>query len=450
LFRTPALLTDFWFDEIYSYERFARNARSAAEILFATTFKHDNNHHLNTLVLYLLGEQEHWVVYRLPGMAAGLVAVAGAVLIGRRKSRLEGLLTGVLVSASYLLAVHSTEARGYPWLLASTAVGFLALDRFLDTQNRFALLGFWISMMAGLLAHPAILHFYLGALLWSGFRFRDRRRCMILLHAVPLVGIVLWLLLVTRGSVVGGGPDWTWNVVGDEAFAWTLGYPLATVPAIATGLGALGLVAWEARRLWRERSDEGLFYVGAILGPVALIAALSPPFLFPRYFLVSLFFLLILMGRSAAALAGTSRAGRWAAAAGVAAFLFGNGSHLAALARERQSNHVAAWQTMAGGPQPVTVASWSLDQWTEMPLRFYSSRLGFGNRVTYIRRTALSGRRPDAAPIDWVLEIAQPCTPPPAPRRPLTGSHEVYVLRKSFAVCGPSGMSWFLFARETR
>ncbi len=69
-FRLPALLTDFWFDEVFSYERFVRHARSIGDIFFGDALKHDNNHHLNTLTLYLLGEQSNWILYRLPSLIA--------------------------------------------------------------------------------------------------------------------------------------------------------------------------------------------------------------------------------------------------------------------------------------------------------------------------------------------------------------------------------------------
>lgn len=448
LFRLPALAADFWFDEIYSYERFARHARSVADIFFSAALKHDNNHHLNTLALYLLGDQSNWIIYRLPGAVAGMAAVAAAMSIGRRRSRIEGLVTGVLAATSFLVVVYSTEARGYAWLLAFAAIGFLALDRFLASGGRSSLAIFWLSIVAGLAAHPAILHFYLGALLWSGFRLRSRPRELVRLHVVPVAWIAIWLLVVTRGSVVGGGPPWTWPRIGDEALAWTLGYPLSTVPVAIAGGIALALVLWDAWRLQAEESDEWLFSLGTIVGPIVLMAALSPPLLFPRYFLVPLFFLLPVIGRRLAALAQTFPGGRWAAGAIVIAFVIGNGVHVATFARERHGNHVAALQMIAGAADHVTVSSWSLDQWTELPLAFYSPRLGLDRRVTYVPRADLASRPADAPRIDWALEVSQPCTPPTEPRRVLPGTNDTYVLVGSFPVCGPSGMSWLVYARE--
>jgi len=450
LFRLPALVTDFWFDEILSYERLAERAHSIGDIFFAGALKHDNNHHINSLTLYLLGEQPHWVAYRLPSLVAGLIAVAMVVLIGRRRCRLDGLVTGVFVAASSMVVLYSTEARGYAWLLLFAATGFLALDRFLTTRGRAPLWAFWLSMSAGLAAHPAILHFYLGALLWSGFRLRATLLDLARLHAVPIVWIGAWIAFVTRGSVVGGGPPWTWREILDGSLAWTLGYPIHTVPPLVVAAACAALVLWDARRLWAEGSDEGFFFVGTILGPVILMTALSPPYLFPRYFLVPLFFLLVVAGRRTAALAASSTRGRWAAAAVVVLFVGGNTVHVTTMFRERYRNHSSAVRLLTNSAPEgeVTVTSWSLDQWTQLPLAFYASRLGLGDRIEYIPRAELSGRVATAPRIDWVTEVTPPCNAAPPARRSLPPVLGTYVLTASFPVCGPSGMSWYVYSRS--
>ena len=448
LIRWPALRAEFWFDEILSYEQFARAARSVSDIFFAPALKHDNNHHLNTLVLYLLGDQQHWIVYRVPGALAGLVATAAAVMIARRHSPRAAMATGVLVASSFFVAIYSTEARGYPWLLLAASSGFLSLDAYLETRRVTTAAAFWASMTVGLMAHPTILHFYLGALLWSGFRLRGDRRALARLHGVPVVWTMLWVAFVVRGSTVGGGPAWTWSEIVDQGLAWTFGYPPSMVPALAAGLLVALVVLHDARASWREGTDDGLFYVGALFGPIIFVAALAPPFLFPRYFLVSLFFLLIVTGRQLARLAATSRLGAAFAVALAVLFAGGNGTHLVALARDRASNHSSAVRFVAGSDQsrPSLITSVTLDRWTELPLMFFAERLSVADRLAYLPRGE-GARTPAPPPIDWVIEARQPCSAPPAERRRLASGH-VVALSREFPVCGPSGMSWAIYRPE--
>jgi hypothetical protein len=447
--RVPAVLTDFWFDEIFSYERFARTARSVQDIFLSPALKHDNNHHLNTLTMYWLGDQTSWFVYRLPVTACGLLAVAGAVMVGRRRSRAEGVLSGLVAATSLMLVAFTTDARGYGWLIAFAVLGFLALDRFLRSGNRGALITFWIALAGGLASHATMLHFYLGALLWSGFHLRTRRVDLVKLHIVPAAWILFWAVAVLRGSTVGGGPPWTWSQIGDEGLAWTFGYPLGVIPAWAAGAVAAGLVLWDARRLWAEGSDEGLFTVGAILSPVIFVAALSPPYLFPRYFLVPILFLLLVVGRCLGRCWTTGPAGRAAVIALTLAFLAGNSVQIFRFVQERRGTHVAAVRLFldSGPSSPIVVTSRSLDTWTEMPIRFYERRLGEAGRITYVPRATVAERSAAEPRIQWVVEPAQPCAPDPGTRLTLPNG-DAFALTNAYRVCGPSGMSWFLFARE--
>jgi len=54
---------DLWFDEIWSIKA-DESATWVVEIF--TRFKHDNNHPLNTLYIYLVGETRHFlsIIYR--------------------------------------------------------------------------------------------------------------------------------------------------------------------------------------------------------------------------------------------------------------------------------------------------------------------------------------------------------------------------------------------------
>ncbi len=81
---------DLWLDEIWSLT-LAASVEQPLDIL--TEIHHDNNHPLNTLCLYLLGERENWVVYRVPALVAGVATVAVAGLIAMRRGGLAAVTT---------------------------------------------------------------------------------------------------------------------------------------------------------------------------------------------------------------------------------------------------------------------------------------------------------------------------------------------------------------------
>jgi len=440
------MFTDFWLDEIWSYD-LARRARSAADIFFSPDLKHDNNHHLNTLWLYVLGDQNHWMVYRVPALVAGLLAVVTACAIGRHRSRVEGVFAGLGVAVSFMMVVYSTEARGYALVLLFALLAFNALRQYLDTPSVGAAGWFSLWIMLGLASQTSILHFYLGAALWSGYRLRGRWRDLVRLHAVAAVWGVLWAAFVLFGSRIGGGPPWTWSSIGDQSLAWTFGYPLAVAPAWLAAGAAAALVVWDARELWREGSDEGLFFVGAIFGPPLLVAALAPPWLFPRYFLVSLLFLLLVAARSLARLWRRPVWGKPAAAVILLLFVAGNLRHIVPFSRHGRGLASQAIRAMASSAPSgeIYVTGLPVDMWSSMPIAFYEHALGLGNRLHYVLRADF--QKPGAsADVAWL--IVQRQTDDAAPEEAVAAAAARFMLQHAYPQYGPSGMQWLLYRRE--
>lgn len=447
--RVRALFTDFWFDEIRSYEEFARPARSVRDIFFNQALKHDNNHHLNTIVLYLLRDQAGWVVYRLPSFVSGLLVVAVAAMIGNRRGRIEGLLSGLLVAGSFMMVVYSTEARGYAFVLLFALIAFVTLQRYLDSPTKPAAALFWVAVAFGLAAHSSMSHFYLGALLWSGYRLRQRLTNLAWLHVVPIAYGVLWAALVLWGSRIGGGDPWRWRPIADESLAWTLGYPLSTVPAALAILSAAALAIWDARRLWVEGSDEGLFFVAVIFGPPIFVAALAPPWLFPRYFLMSLLFLLLVAARTLAQLWQRPVWGKPLVAAIVVLFLGGNLRFIVPFSRDGRgsASHAVADMIGAASTPEVLVTSRSVDIRSTLPIAFYERKLGLGDRIRYVPWEQLARSGASRNRIDWVIDQSEARVP--APDRQITlPTGDLYVLRRTYPANGPSGIYWFLYQRQ--
>jgi hypothetical protein len=93
----------------------------------------------------------------------------------------------------------------------------------------------------------------------------------------------------------------------------------------------------------------------------------------------------------------------------------------------------------------VIITSRSLDRWIQLPFQFYGRRLGIGDRIEYVARDEAAARVQRGERIDWVIEPSQPCLPlaPSQLNVPWDGA---YVLKRTFPVCGPSGMTWSLYA----
>ena len=447
LFRARALFTDFWLDEIWSYN-LARRARSVADIFLSPDLKHDNNHQLNTVWLYVLGDQRHWALYRIPALVAGLIAVVVAYAIGGHRNRTEGVLAGLGVAGSFMMVVYSTEARGYALVLLFALLAFVALRRYLDAPSLAAGAWFWLWIVLGLAAQTSILHFYLGALLWSGYRLRGRWRDLVLLHAVPAAWGGLWTAFVLFGSRIGGGPPWTWRSLGDQSLAWTFGYPVSVVPTWLAAGAAGALVVWDARQLWREGSDEGLFFGGTIFGPPILVAALSPPWLFPRYFLVPLLFLLLVAARSLARLWERPVWGRPTAAVILLLFLAGNVRQVVPFSQYGRGLASQAIRTLVDSRPSgeIFVTGQPVDLWSSLPITFYEHVLGLGDRLHYVARADL--REPGRpAHMEWLIVQGLTGEAGPAAAMTLAGDGQ-FVLAHAYPQYGPSGMVWWLYRRQ--
>ncbi len=70
--RLPGCFGDFWLDEILTYF-IAEGADLPVDIF--TKALYDNNHHLNTLILYFIGANEHRAFYRIHSLLSGVGTV---------------------------------------------------------------------------------------------------------------------------------------------------------------------------------------------------------------------------------------------------------------------------------------------------------------------------------------------------------------------------------------
>lgn len=105
-----------WLDEAWS-ATLAQGVDTPAGVFLH--INHDNNHHLNSLWLQLVGPGAPPVLQRALSIACGTVAVPVAALIAAPRGRIAAILTAWLFAVSPLLVTLGSEARGYaPMALA--------------------------------------------------------------------------------------------------------------------------------------------------------------------------------------------------------------------------------------------------------------------------------------------------------------------------------------------
>ncbi len=444
ILRLAASRGDFWLDEIWSWT-FARQASSAIDVF--TRFPHDNNHILNTLFMYLLGDQRNWVVYRIPSVLAGIGTVLLAGLIGRRTGRLTALTAMLLTAGSFLLVLYGSEARGYGMAVFFALLSFYLADRYAQQSSWALALLFSLSAVLGLLSHLTYLDCYAGVLVWSVYKSIVRRpgvrgvladlaRC----HTIPLAVLTVLYFGYVRRMDIGGGPPYSLVNVLAGTLSLAVGGPEEGRVAIAVGLtaGAMSLISLVAL-LWSHRDQFAFFGVVILLTPTVLLLFQRPPTLFARYFLVSIVFFLMLASRQLAAIYTRGASGKLVYAALVLTFLGGNGFHLSRLLQHGRGSYLAAVQYISEHTHtPVISVGGDFDFRNATVVDFYARYLIGNKRVVYYDRASWP-----AGGTEWFLIHNQSQSYMPPPAIVARGSH--YHLVTEYPFPGLSGWRWFVY-----
>jgi hypothetical protein len=404
LVRAIPCRSDFWLDEIWTY--YYASALSSPLGVF-TGIHHSNNHHLNTLLFYLLGDQREWAVYRVPSLLAGTGSLVLAGLLGARRGRLEAVLATGLCSASFALIHFSSEARGYSLAVCFALAALASLLRFLERRRGAAAELFAACTVLGILSQLVFVCFWAGAIALSALRLarhpgtpwaalRDALR----LHAAPALALLLLYQVDLRHLAVGGGPPPAAGEIAVRVVGFSLGLPVREALAPAYAALALGILFLGLRLLWRDGDELWLLFLVAIaLAPAAVLAALRPEVIDLRYFLIGIALFLILL---AWVIGAGLRAGglpRAAASLGLAVFLVGNGVHTARFLELGRGGFRAALLYMAEHTEgPRVVVGSDQDFRNGIVLRFYARFLPAGKTLDYRNRRGWARDGPE-----WIV-----------------------------------------------
>jgi hypothetical protein len=445
ILRLSAAFNDLWLDELWSLA-FARRASSPADLLLR--IQHDNNHPLNTLWMYLLGQDAPGFMYRLPAVLAGTGAVILAGRIARPRGELTARLAITLTAFSYLLIHYASEARGYSLALFFAFLGFLYLEQFLATRRTLPALGFGLSGVAGLLAHLTYLQFSVGALVWSAMRIGQERaslgqrvRALVACHLLPL-GFLLWLYLVQiRRMAIGGGDPRSLSQVIPNAVALAVGAPPDHPITLAAAAGAALLFAAGLAALQRQGSDRWIFFLATVLLGPGLLLALHREVVFERYFLMSAAFMLLPVSMALGDLRERGGMRQAAGALALTGILAGNMSLVARLQRDGRGAYREALAFIAACTpgDPISLAS-DHDFRNGVLIDYYRHTLP-GRQIIYYARGAWPATGPD-----WFIAHRQSAGADPP--RTLTMGPAQYRLAKVTRYSLLSGWDWYIYRKS--
>lgn len=307
--RAAAARGDLWLDEIWSWLAVRDRVHGIADVFLG--IRHDNNHILNSLWIHALGLEVDGRWYRLPAVVTGSLAVLVAWLLMAPGGRVAQWLVALLMAPSFLLVNYASEARGYGVLMLCVLGSLWALECF-DAASargdagraRTALATFWLAALLGVMAHASYGATLLSLALWFAVRLRraplsraTRWRRFALLFAVPML-FSAWLWAVTYlDATVGGGPLMSAWQAAAVACSLALGGPVDGTWVWPLAGVAMAALFTEAALAKRAGDDRALLWLVMLLVPaVPLAAGVHGQFIYPRFFLGEVLYLLLAPG----------------------------------------------------------------------------------------------------------------------------------------------------------
>lgn len=446
--RLQGIFGDLWLDEIWSLQI----ADSLRHPLAVIAYPIDNNHPLNTLWMYLLGTQAPGWLYRLPAFLCGLLLLVAIARSDDTQDRNERALRLLLVSASFLMVLYATEARGYATMLLLMFISFTSAQRLVVNMNAANLLLFQLTVPFGVLAHPSFLVYYCALLIWSTtslLKHKPTRALLdfLLMHGLPVILLSWFYFSFLEPMPEGRGPLASYLQIVIDAACVAAGGPELSAYAPEKGLlvftlafGVCLLLLGEIVNLWRSRSSLWIFYLLAVfILPLTILLVTQPNVIFVRYFLPSIFFGYLLFARFLSRSFQNAGQRRLLAFALLGIFLLLNGMRLTRFSIYGRGDFQATLRYLSEHTAGDTVTLRSdHDARTLEMLNFYWQNVGAGKKLAYT--PALQNPTP---PSQWLLIHSQDLDLAPSQTRQVFP--HVYQLEKEFPFAGQSGWSWYVY-----
>lgn len=320
ILRCMAARGGLWLDEAWSAV-FAQEVATPAGVLLQ--INHDNNHHLNTLWLQLVGPGAPPMLQRALSIASGSVTIVVAAAIAARRGPAPTFCAAIAFCLAPFLFTYGAEARGYAPMLFAWVCAIGIADRWLaDPVQPKPSTALAIAALFGCLAQATMVFGLTILALWvmversrrGGWR-QGLRDTIALFAPAAMVAILLvtmaWLAAQTGGS--------GFHLGNREAHDW--GKWLDAMHQLATGMFGSAIILVFVAYLARATRDR-LATLAAIACALPLAVALLglPNSGLSRYYVVIVPPLLLLTA-IALPLAWKDRIGRWLAGGIALAFL---------------------------------------------------------------------------------------------------------------------------------
>jgi len=307
----------FWWDEIWSTMPYA-TAPSLWQTINSVGY-YFNNHLFYSLLarfsIMLLGENE--IAARLPAVIMGLAGIAAVFFIGKKLLGTgSGALGALLLAVSAFHIDHSSEARGYAGLaLFSLLSSYYFLDGLRSNRFKTWLL-FSVFTILGFYTHPFMLAVCLAQCFCTVLFFAAGKaglqRIEVTFKVLPSVALSLLsaaiITLILYAPVIS---TFLHNlkkvrIVSVTRWPFLMSLFSSWCPGIDSPAGILvygALYCWGIIIINRQNPHMAIYTVVLSVVPLVLYLLLNPMFVFERYFIFALPFILLAIGSAVAVLA---------------------------------------------------------------------------------------------------------------------------------------------------
>ncbi|PKL49511.1 MAG: hypothetical protein CVV42_05875 [Candidatus Riflebacteria bacterium HGW-Riflebacteria-2] len=439
---------DLWLEEVWSLG-FALDSGVVSDIF--CRFKHDNNHVLNTLYLYLVSHADDFMVFRTLSVLSGIASLWLLTWIaGHERRKTEATLVLIIAGSSYPLLLYFSEARGYAPAIFFSLVAYIAMRNFHESLSKVAMFTFWLASFAGIIAHTTFIMVSLGLFISDAFTVRtmsgrpQKSRLFWLLPHLPVIAFFAWWYnFYLKDMEIGSGPVFSASIALGQLSVYLLGLPDSNSGYMMASIIFLLLLAAGLRRLYLN-SQNWLTFAGILLisPPITLIVR-RPPFLYFNYFLLLFPFFYLLLAYLVADSWRRRPELRFLLILLTTAMLIGHWQRNFSLINNGRGNYSAAISHILSNCRefPVYVGS-DHDFRNPTLIEYYSHRDKAHGALQYVM-----ARDWPQTPPEYFIGHSRTPVDNPVPRHILAGIGE-FELEAYWLSAPVSGFSWYVYRRR--